>query len=366
MITHIATELLNHNEGGDWHENTLGLSHEAPIGIENLSVAGRGRVAATGPSQAEVKGGGILIPIGSPFDCEFKNTSGVTKLLFDPSKPIPKQTLELAEGIKRALCAVHSELDRSGNYHIKEEIVQLPGTNQASRAVSLVQVAGERLPQSVVNGAINRFLSECVLPNDTEQQTTRSVLQEVPIQDLEAMVGEPSANDLCGFSAEIGSARDPLAVQVLDEALVHAVASSATEFKRANRGKHASISVVTAGGTLTCRGEVPMPESRSPPSDSISVVRQIDGLGISTYRVSFVAPADDLSCGPTDPIAAAWIPEKFDAAIGQGDDKAAPQMPLLRKVREVIGKGSLLVKAEVLVSEVRGRTRYVLIGVEPV
>lgn len=366
MTTHMATPHLIQSEGSASHKNSLRLPQEARIGTEMLPIAGHARLAEVGSSQVELKGGGILIAIGSPFYCEIKNTAGATRLVFDPSKPIPKQTLELAEGIKRALCAVHSTLDRSGNYHIKEEIVELPGTNRASRGVSLVQVAGETLPQSIVHAVVNRFFGECVLPNATEQQTTRSVLQEVPAKDLEAMVGEPIADNLCRLNAENDPARTQLAVQVLDEALVHAVASSAMEFKRANRGKHASLSVVTEGGTITCRGEVPLPEKRVLPTDSISVVRQIDGLGISTYRVSFVAPADASCSEPTDPIAARWIPEKFDAVIGQGDDKAAPQMPLLREVRKIIGKGSLMVKAQVLVSEVRGRTKYVLIGIEPV
>lgn len=310
--------------------------------------------------------GDIRIPFGARFDCEFEQIhAGAASLISDPLASIPKQILELAQGIKTSLCEVHQRLGHEVTYLIKEKILQLPDSTQASRFVSIVQVDGEKLPEEVRRAVVERFFERCFAAEYWIHNTSPPEEFIIPADAFEGSWGGTfNGEDL----AEVLEPSKPLEIaDVPDfEGLVEeAVVKPATDFARANAGKQVKCEVVTPAGAFICEGKAARPESRHRSTNPISVVRQIDGIAISGYKVNFVVPGegfdsiDDNFGDGREP-----IPHKFVADIGQGKDSDAPSQPLLTKVCQLIGDEALRVKIRVVVTEVRGVVRYQLVGIE--
>jgi hypothetical protein len=311
---------------------------------------------------------GIRIPFGAPFACTFAQIqSGARSMVSDPLKEAPKQIWALAEGIRSSLTEVHQKLGHQVTYEIKEETLQLPNSDLASRFVAMVQVAGETLPKDVMRAVAERFFEEAFSAKYSLQEP---MPDEIVFTD-EMLQAFMNGGDYVPPNSATPTKRLEIAdVEDVDGLLADAVAAPALDFARANAGKRVECMVVTPAGDFQIRGVAARPESKWKSGDLITLVRQIDGLAISDHKVHFAMPnhyfesnEDQYGNGPEA------MPGKFIANIGKGEGSDVPPEPLLTQVREFIGSNTLLVRIRVEAIEVGGKVGYQLVhmeGEEPV
>ena len=306
---------------------------------------------------------GIRIPFGTPFACTFAQIqAGASSMVSDPLKEAPKQLLALAEGIRSSLIELHQRLGHEVAYEIKEENLQLPNSDLASRFVAVLQVAGEALPGDVMRAVAVRFFEEAF--------TAKYSLQE-PLPDEIVLTDEmldaslncrdyvPPDSSTPAKWLEIADVED------VDGLLADAVAAPALDFARAHAGKLVKCKVVTPAGDFDIEGKAARPENKWGSAGPITLVRQIDGMAISAHRVNFALPNvvfngwDDRSGNGPEP-----MPDDFIASIGKGEDSDVPPEPLLTQVREFIGANTLLVRIRVEVVAVGSKIGYQLVHME--
>lgn len=310
--------------------------------------------------------GDVYIPFGAAFECEFaKLQSGKDSLLSDPLKPIPKQMLELAKAIQKAIEKSHENLDPPVKYAIKEKFVSAGKQNTATRAVAVVRKSGKPLSAAVVNTIVNAFSERSLAP---KQEMPRE--QAAPQLVMAAQESDKANASSIAAEEDIVSQPERNLDHALlssdEEKLLAAVHASADDFVRANPGRRMSATVVMPGAEVRYSGETPMPQKRETPKHPIVVLCRIDVVAIKAYRVSFIEAAQvtrDVAPAASE---AAWIPESFEAALGV-DEKSESASPkeMLKKVFSLTNDGAYLVEAHVVVKESRGRTRYRVVAIEP-
>ncbi|WP_382162969.1 hypothetical protein [Hydrogenophaga sp. ANAO-22] len=308
----------------------------------------------------------IRIPFGPRFFCKFdQSRGGLASATSDHFLAAPRQIFALAEGIRHSLLEVHHKLGHNVTYEVKETILQLPNSEQASRYVSVAQTAGESLQEDVRRAVVERFCEQCFTAKYSLREPTDEVVV-IPAEAFEAMM----RGDTDYVLPEIETTKRGLDIHdVLDlEGLVaDAVATPALNFARANAGKQVQCLVVTPAGNLEIIGIAARPESRWESAGPITLVRQIDGLAISGHKVDFAMPnisfngSDDRSGNGPEP-----MPDNFVAAIGKGEESDVPPEPLLTQVREYIGSNTLLVRIRVEVVAVGAKIGYQLVHMERV
>ncbi len=309
--------------------------------------------------------GDVYIPFGAAFECEFgKLQSGEHSLLSDPLKPIPKQMLELAKAIQKAIEKAHEDLDPPVKYAIKEKFVSADKQNTATRAVAVVRKSGKPLSAAVVNTIVKAFSERSLAPKQAAPQAQAS-------PQLDMTEPESEGTDEGSIAVDEDSVSQPernldhSLLNTDEEKLLAAVHASADDFVRANPGRRMSATVVMPGAEVRYSGETPMPQKRETPEDPIVVRCRIDVVAIKAYRVSFIEAAQmTRDVAPADS-EAAWIPESFEAALGV-DEKSESASPkeMLKKVFSLTNDGAYLVEAHVVVKESRGRTRYRVVAIE--
>lgn len=311
----------------------------------------------------------IRIPFGEVFACRFEGLhAGSTSVTSTPRNEVPKEILALAEGIRRSLLEVHQRVGHRASYDIEETTLQLPNSDCASRHVAVVQVQGEALPEDVRRSIVERFFQECF--------TAKYVLQEpaqeyvISAEEVEAIFSE-DLDALARLSATHSTRPEPpkrLEVSNLpdlERLVAEAVAEPAVAFARANAGRRVKCKVITPAGDFDIQGTAARPETKWEFSGPITLVRQIDGLGLSDHKVKFAMPnvcfgsGDDRSGnGPET------MPDSFTAAIGKGEGSDVPPEPLLTQIREFIGANTLLVRIRVEVIAVGSKIGFQLVHME--
>lgn len=306
----------------------------------------------------------IRIPFGPRFFCKFdRSRVGIASATSDHFLAAPKQIFALAEGIRHALLEVHHKLGHIVAYEVKETILQLPNSDQASRYVSVIQTAGESLQADVKRAVVERFCEQCF----TAKYSLRNPKDEefvIPAEAFEVIL----RGDTDSVPLDIDTTTKGLDIHDvpdLEELVADAVATPALNFARANAGKQVQCLVVTPAGNLQVTGIAARPESRWESPRPITLVRQIDGLAISGHKVDFAMPnicfngSDDRSGNGPEP-----MPDNFVAAIGKGEESDVPPEPLLTQVRKYIGSNTLLVRIRVEVVAVGAKIGYQLVHME--
>lgn len=309
--------------------------------------------------------GDVYIPFGAAFECEFgKLQSGKDSLLSDPLKPIPKQMLELAKAIQKAIEKAHEDLDPPVKYAIKEKFVSAGKQNTATRAVAVVRKSGKPLSAAVVNTIVKAFSERSLAPKQEKPREQESPQRVNPAQES-GKADESSIAMEEGIAPQPERNFDQALLNANEERLLAAVHASADDFVRANPGRRMSATVVMPGAEVRYSGETPMPQKRETPEHPIVVRCRIDVVAIKAYRVSFIEAEQmtrDVAPAASE---AAWIPESFEAALGvdERSESASPK-EMLKKVFSLTNEGTYVVDAQVVVKESRGRTRYRVVAIE--